>query len=426
MKKIFWTISILLANLCNNQGADLIGLVVDSKTNEPLFGVTVICRDVMVAFSDDAGLFPLPSNDLLPDDVILFKHISYSDKIVTFSQLQADSIVKMENRTHTLQEITVVPVNYQKVIKAIVANYNKLSPAQPYWTKIHQAQTLTFRGELAGYVEFTGHMLCMGRDIKNPFSENKWFPDQVRRIEENKTVSILFGGELFARCSEHSIHDSWTEFRFFDVMHPLGKYSSSYVFNVDSSFTADGKDYWAISYQSKAHIAVAGWSNSSCGQMWIEKTTNLLSRITGSCNRADKFATQLDIKYGSFDNKVIPCEMHITVVQNKNIQGKKIQDKLMYESRISFTEAASRLQKKYKDEYLHTLGMLMVTELPFDPVYWSRFPTIDNLNFSENDQLPIYRHADAIELQEMRQSAQIGQQEMKKEITSLTWHKIHK
>ena len=158
--------------------------------------------------------------------------------------------------------------------------------------------------------------------------------------------------------------------------------------------------------------------------MWIEKSSHTLAKLTGSCNQGDRFATQLSIAYGTFDNTVIPREMHVSVIQNKNLQGRKIQDKIMYESRISFTEAAGRQQKKNKDEYLEVYGEMMVAELPYEPDYWKQFPAKSEMNFAEGAPLPIFRHEDDPEMQRIRISTLNCQRQMKKEITSLSWGKI--
>ncbi|MDR2145276.1 MAG: carboxypeptidase-like regulatory domain-containing protein [Tannerella sp.] len=420
---LFWLITILFISHCHIRGASLTGMVIDSETNEPVFGVSLICRDVAVAFSDDEGRFTLTLDNLEPQDVILFKHISYQDKMITLSLLYTDSIVRMESRFFSLSEVIVTPVNQQKLIKAIVSEYKKTVPSQPYWTKIHQAQSLTYRGESAGYVEYTGYMLCMGSDEKNPFIANEWIPEHVRRTPEEPRVSLLFGSDIFARISEHSINRLWTEYRFFDITHPLGKYNKDYEIRVDSSFTSDGEDYWVLSYRQKSRIAVTGWGLSgNSGQMWIEKNSNMLVRLTGSCNQGNHFVTQVNIAYGTFDNKIVPHEMYISVIQNTNLQGRRTQDKILYESVISFPEAADRQKKKYKGEYMDVFEEMIITELPFESEYWKQFPAESNMNFSEGAQLPIFR--DLTTLQELQIQTQKGQQQMKNEIVTLTWEKI--
>ena len=406
-------------------GASLKGRVIDSETNEPLFGVTVICREVALAFSDDKGYFTLQLDNMNPLDTVLFRHISYHELLVPLSRLNLDLTVRMECRFISLSEVTVTPTNFKKLVQSIVAQFKKSAPAQPYWTKIHQTHSLTYRGELAGYVEYTGHMLCMGRAIANPFVENKWFPEHVRRIKENPNVPLIFGDEYRIRFSENSIQSLWVEYRFFDVIHPLGKNHNCYEVRVDSAVTMDGKDYWALSYRQNAPLVVAGWllSNSS-GQMWIEKNSKKLVRLKGSCNQGDTRVTQADIDYGTFEGKVVPRKMYVSVINNRNLRGVRAQDKVLYESRILFTEADSKQVKKYKNDYMGVICELLFAEAPFEPEYWIRFPVFGNMNFSEGAQQPIYRNPDEPPIQELKLSTETGLQQMKKEIESLTWKTI--
>ena len=421
----FWLAAILFVWHCPMKGDTLTGLVVDSENNEPLFGVTVMCRGVAVAFSDDEGRFTLTTDTLQPQDTVFFRHISYHEQAVVLSLLRTDSVVRMESRFFSLSEVTVTPVNYQKLIKAIVTKYKKSTPAQPYWTKIHQSQSLTHRGESAGYVEYTGYMLCMGSDINSPFIENKWIPEHIRRAKENPTVSLIFGDQYRVRISENSIKSLWVEYRFFDVTHPLGKYHKNYEVRVDSSFTVDGKAYWALSYRQKTRIVVAGWTlSNNSGQMWVEKNTNRLTRLTGNCNQGNNFVTQASIEYGTFDNKVVPREMQVSVIKNINLRGSRAQDKILYESRILFSEADNRKMKKYMNDYVEVFEEMIVTKLPYEPEYWTTFPPKDNMNFAEGAQLPIFRYPDDPDIQNLRISSQTGMQKMKNEISTLSWKTI--
>ena len=218
-------------------------IVVDRETNKPVFGVTIIVGGVSVTFSDEEGRFTLLMDKIQSQDAILFSHISYNNQSVTASQLQIDSIVRIESRSISLAEVKVMPVNQKKLIPDIVAQYRKTAPTQPYWTKVHQTQTLIFRGEPAGYVEYTGHMLYIGRDITDAFIFNAWIPEHIRRTKENTLLSLISEDEYRTRISEHSISSVLTNYRFFDVVHPFGKFHNRFTLSIDSSFTADGIDY---------------------------------------------------------------------------------------------------------------------------------------------------------------------------------------
>ena len=427
-KRFYWVLSILLA--CNGFicGASLTGMVVDSETKEPVFGVSLYYRDVAISFSDDNGRFFLQLDKLELQEAIVFRHISFHDKTVVISILQTDSVVEMENRFYSLSEVTVTPVDSKKLIQSIVAKYRQTAPMQPYWSKIHQTQTLTYMGELAGYVEYTGYMLCMGSDIKDPFIGNKWFPEHVRRIKENQRVSVIFGDEYRIRYSEISIEYLWDAYRFFDVMHPLGKFNKKYELRVDSLFTMEGKEFWALSYRQIGIISVAGWNYASnTGQMWIEKNTHSLVRLTGSCNRGVMYVTQFSIDYGTFDDKVAPYAMAISMIRNKTSRGARAQDKILCESRIYFSEADSRKGKKYQKEYRKYHYMhetVTIADFPYEPEYWKTFTAYNNMNFTEGANMPVYISPDDPLIQELLPYSQAANQYMKEEIQLLNWKTI--
>ena len=420
------SVILFLVCLCHTQGATLTGLIIDSETREPLFGVAVIWKNAPVAFSDDEGRFTLPLDNVKPQDTIFFKHLCYHDLVIVYNRLRMDSTVRMENRLFSLAEVSVQPVDYQKLIKSIAVKYEKTAPAQPWWTKIHQAQTLTYRGEVSGFVEYTGNMLCMGREITNPFIVNQWFPEHIRRIKENPLVTLFLDDEIRVRSSENLIIQLWTYYRFFDVTHPLGKCHKSYEIRVDSAFNQGGKDYWALSYRQKERIIIERWILSGySGQMWIEKNTNTLVRLTGSGNNGGNEAIQADIVYGKFDHHVVPQEINISVIQNRTIRGqRRLQDKILYESRISFLEADVRQKKNYKGDYKSFFPEIVVTELPYEHDYWLSFPLKVKMDFSESANMQIFSDPDDATLKESQIWTQKLHQQMKSEIKQLTWKSI--
>jgi len=158
--------------------------------------------------------------------------------------------------------------------------------------------------------------------------------------------------------------------------------------------------------------------------MWVEKNTNRLTQLTGNCNQGNNFVTQASIEYGTFDNKVVPCEMQVSVINNIKLRGSRAQDKILYESRILFSEADHRKMKKYMNDYVEVFEEMMITELPYEPEYWTTFPPKDNMNFVEGAQTPIFRYPDDPGMQNLRISTQTGMQKMKNEISTLSWKTI--
>ena len=418
---------IILTFMCQYHvyGANLAGVVVDSETNEPVFGVSIIYGGAIVAFSDDEGHFKLTLNNIKPQDTVLFRHISYHDKAVEVSLLRTNSVVRMENRFFSLAEVTVVPVSLKNIIKDIVAQFQKTAPAQPYWAKIHQSQMLTYRGKSVGYVEYTGHMLYMGRDVTNAFIENKWIPEHIRRIRENPIISFMIDDNNRIRYSERSIDHAWLDYRFFDVAHPLGKLHKKYSFKIDSSFIADEKKYLAISYQQKDNILIDWWSLSkSNGQLLIEQSSNKLVKLTGNTNREDSHVTQLTIKYETFNHRIVPYEINMSVIRNKNNNDEQLQDMLLLESCISFTEVADRRVKNYKLDYNSVMTELAIPEFPYEPEYWTQFPEKKDMDFEEGATLPIYSTFYNERMKYIQGFAEKNMPIIKNEISKLKWEKI--
>ena len=396
------------------------GRIIDVDTDEPLFGVAVICNNVPVAFSDNEGRFDLPLDDLQPKDTILFRHLSYHVKSVVVSHLHSDTIVRLENRFFSLSEVSITAINYKKIIKDITAKYKQLALTQQYWTKVHQTQTLTCKGNFAGYVEYTGYMLCMGNELGYPFIQNQWIPEHIRRTKEDSIVSQILGRQYRNRFSEYFICNTWMVYRFFDVAHPLGKYHNYYTIKVDSSFSTGGKDYWAVSFRQTKRIVIKNRVLTNInGQICIEKETNTPTSLTGSCDQSNLFAAQINLEYGIFDNKILPRDMTISVVQNKDFKGKElIHYKIMYENRISFSEAAIRKKGKFTE----ILSEWIVPDFLYEPEYWQSFPMKDSMDFSESAEIPIMQPIPPH--QYFRNWAQINYQQAKIEIEQLLWKRI--
>ena len=410
---------------CHAYGASLEGMVVDSKTNEPVFGVYIVFDGVPVAFTDDKGRFTLSLDKIQLQDTVLLHHMSYYNQVIAVSQLRTNPVVRMDSRYISLAQVTVRPVSPKKIIKDIVAQYQKTAPVQPYWTKIHQTQTLTYMGEAGGYVEYTGHMLCMGRDITNAFIENQWIPEHVRRTKEDPRISLAMGDTHRIRLSERLIDFIWLDYRFFDVAHPLGKFHKHYTFKLDSFFTVEEKDYLAISYKQKEKIEINLWPLSDCnGQLWIEKGSNKLVKLSGNTNRDDYNVTQLTVEYGNFNHCVVPHEIKMSVISNQNNRKEKLQDKLLIESCISFTEAADRQSGNYEGDYNAIMPDLVIPDLSYEPEYWMQFSAKEGMNFIEGARYPIYKNLNNEEIQYYQRFFEKNIPKIESEISKSTWEKI--
>ena len=418
---------IMLIFLCHYQayGDVLTGMVVDSETNEPLFGVTVFYDGAPVAFSDDEGRFTLTLDNMQPQDSVFFRHISFHNQTVTAGRLRTDPVVRMESRSVSIGEVSVKPANHKKIINDIIAQYQKSAPKQPYWAKVHQTQTLTFRGEESGYVEYTGHILCMGRDIANAFIENQWIPEHVRRTKENPSISHMIGDPLRVRLSERLIDFMWLDYRFFDVAHPLGQFNKQYAFRIDSVFTLEGNDYWAISYQQQKKIEINFWQLSECkGQLWVDKNSNMLIKLSGNTNRDDFNVTQLTIDYGTFNHRVVPYEINMSVIGNQNIRKEKLPEKLLLESRVSFSEASDRQERNYKGDYNVIMPDMLIEDMRYELGYWAQIPGKTNIDFIEGANSQIYWNYYDERVLYFQKFLKDNLPIIQNEISKLTWGKI--
>jgi len=420
---------IILFFLCNcyAYGSKVTGIVVDSETNEPLFGVSVYYGGVPVAFSDDEGRFTLTLDKIKLQDTVLLHHMSYYNQMVVVNRLRTDPVVRMDSRFFSLAEVRIKPVNQKQIIKDIVAQFQKTAPVKPYWTKIHQTQTLTLKGEVGGYVEYTGHILCMGRDITNAFIENQWIPEYVRRTRENPYISNMMSDIHRDRISERLIDFVWLDYRFFDVAHPLGKFHNHYTFRLDSFFTVEEKDYIAISYKQKKRIEINLWSLNDCnGQLCVEKGSKTLVKMSGNTNRDNFNVTQLTIEYGNFNHRVVPREIKMSVISNQNEKKEKLQDKLLIESCISFTEAADRQGENYSGDYNAIMPDMLIQDFPYEPEYWTQFAEKRNMDFAEGAKLSIYKnlYSGDDEIQYYQLFLRKNMPIIKNEISKLTWEKI--
>ena len=419
--RIFFSIGlIVIALYAKAQNSSLEGFIIDDETNEPIYGVVIAHDNNTISFSDDEGSFILQPGALQWSDSVTFKHLGYYNITLPLSSLSNDSIVRLKSRYYELGEVSVQPVSQQKLMKAIIKQFQRSAPQTPYWTDIHQTQSLVLNGQPSGYFECTGKIFNVGRSDTNPYSGNVLYPEHVRRTKED----VKYLHQNLLRVSEYAI--SYNNYRYFDVAHPLGSHNKHFVFTIDSSFISNNKSYLAISFQQEKHINNFFMRDLTKlnGQMWIDRGTNSLVKISCSFNWRLHF-TQLEINYGECDNYIVPQTIHMTYVFEIPEKGRRKQQKGLSENYISFTKMALSPIKKYKGDYnLVVYHPISIPGMPYEPEYWLQYPNIKGIKdeqFIEGVNEQIFREEPNEEV--MGLFHQIDQQ-IKNEIKELTWKDI--
>ena len=411
--RIFFSIGlIVIALYAKAQNSSLEGSIIDDETNEPIYGVVIAHDNKTISFSDDKGNFILHTEALQWNDSVTFKHLGYYSVTLPLSSLSNDSIVRLKSRYYELSEVSVQPISQKKLMKAIIKQFQRSAPQTPYWTDIHQTQSLVLNGKPSGYFECTGKIFNVGRSITNPFITNKLYPEHVRRTKEE----VKFIDQNRLRISESLIN--WLEYRFWDVIHPLGSHNKYYSFRVDSSFISDNKSYLAIYFQQTKPIRVVGWSLLKInGQMWIDRGTNSLVKLFANFSR-DSWGSQLEINYAICDDYIIPKTMYMSVVWDS-----RRQQKIFSENYISFTKMVLSPNKKYKGEYNSFYHEVLIPGMPYEPAYWSQYPNNKGLKdeqFIEGENEQIRINPDMWD----NQIFQEINQQIKNEIKELIWKDI--
>ena len=401
------------------QNSVLEGFVIDDETNEPIYGIIIEHNNVIISFSDDNGRFVVQTDTLQWNDSITFRHLSYHNVTLPLKNLSNDSIVRLKSSYYELDAITIQPESQKKRINAIIKQFRRSSLQNPYWTDIHQTQSIILNGKPSGYIECTGKMFNLGLSETIPYMGNVLYPEHVRRTKED----VKYLDQQILRISEHTL--LYHLYRFFDVAHPLGSYNKNFVFSVDSAFVSNNKSYLAVSFQLKKHsnYHLRDMANFN-GHMWIDIETNSLEKLLGSFNFRSVF-TQLEINYGKCDSYIVPQTIHLFHIHEQTVRGRRQPQKVLSENYISITAMAHSLMKKYKGEYgTIVYHPILIPGMPYEPEYWSQYPNkhgITDQQFIEgvNEQIFI----NELTKQKMDLFHQIDRQ-IKNEIKGLTWKRI--
>ncbi len=428
--RIFWLVCLItIESFAIGQKISITGKVIDNDSNEPVFGVALIYRNTPVTFSDDRGHFTLQLENASLNDSISFKHLSYILQPVPLERLQSDSVIRLHNCFYNIDAVTVQPIDHKKLVKAIVVQFQQSAPSKPYWSNIRQTQILTCKGNLSGFLEYTGKMLCMGRSIKNAFIENKWYPEHIRRTKEEYNFAMMMNDWYRLRMGEAFTNFAWTEYRFFDIAHPLGKYHKHFVFNVDSSVIVNYKNCWSVSFRQKDPINVSSWPllNMS-GYIYVDKVTDRLVQISSSFSRGTLSSSQINVAYGTCNSWIIPKEIDIAIIRNKTEKGSRIQQKVLIENKVVFISANILQKKQYKGEYNSFKPELIIPKMSYTSEYWTSFTSEwDNMwkdiQFIEGAQEQIFRDGEISE--SSINWSQQAQQQIETEIKTIEWKDIN-
>lgn len=360
------------------------GKIIDQNTNDPIFGALVLYSGKAIAFSDDAGYFQFSLTNPMPKDSIIISHLSYQNKTISLLVLKSDTnIILIEERTFPIDEVSVKPIKVGKVLKEIKNQFRHSYPPLPCWGEANYSQLISYKGNPCNYLECNGNTLLIGNKEKNPFVKTFFIPSQVRRTKEKPILAKALLGPIDAaqrlQVSGLYMNSVLTEYRFFEVCHPLNSHlSNSFNFTLDSITNINNTSCYLFSFTQKNKIGCVGWNIYGMkGQLWVDNNNFNLLKVMCVFNRGDVTSSQIDVEYRYLGNIIYPLNISIKYIHNKYFT-KILSQKIFVESNIN-------------------LGKIDVTERDYARKY----------NYEIESYLPYFKYNKAFWMQHLIKDSQL-------------------
>jgi hypothetical protein len=297
MKILFLFIFLSSITVAFAQPLHLHGSVVDAQTNRPIAAATISIVEKSLFYpADDAGKFDISSKELLGMDSIAFSCIGYRTKKIKVSDLQINTIIKLEPIVNMLKEVKI-GVNTPVTIK--VGSKQK-SSNEMTWTLTGTDMAAFMEGSknVKGFIQTIGFYLSNGRgylkggDVTAPFRIKLFAVDVDGKPGEELTKDIII---VSARKDR-----AW-----FDI-----DISAYHIRNPDSgffvSFTLLNYEYYKV---KKGAV-----TDDGSGERWATIDTSGVRHYFGAWNAADVITPRLGVS--SQESKQCRCYFSGTSLQD--------------------------------------------------------------------------------------------------------------
>lgn len=358
------------------------GKIIDKNTNDPIFGATIRYSGRGMSFSDNAGYFQLLLTNPVLKDSITISHLTYQNKSISLLDLKSDTnLILIEERTFPIDEVSVKPIKVVKLLKEIKNQFRRSYPHMPCWGEANYSQLISYKGQPCSYLECNGNMLLIGNKENNPFVNTFCIPSQVRRTKEKPILAkvVLYPTNEAQRLQVSGLYMNYilTEYRFFEVCHPLSPHLvNNFDFHLDSISKVNNTSCYLFSFTQKSKIGCVGWNIYGMkGQMWIDTNNYHLLKIDCVFNRGDVASNQIDVEYKCLGNTIYPLNISIHHIHNKYLT-KILSQKIFVESNINFGKI-DVTERDYARKYSYGIESYL-PYFNYNKAFWMQHPIKDS------------------------------------------------
>ncbi|MFY0631702.1 MAG: carboxypeptidase-like regulatory domain-containing protein [Flavobacteriaceae bacterium] len=367
------------------------GKIIDKKTGEPIFGVSILLNNTEVTYSNELGEFQFFVKNVKKFDTIKFHHMSYEKYEKPLLKFRK-KVIKLKNNFNLLDEIVisskVIPEG--EIIKKAKEKYEKSYRKEGFWSYGNYQQLLSYNGLSSGYFEVTGNINHRGTIDESVWRSMVIVPDEVRRTKEDVLIrevlgdrykktnyEYLYGGGLFA-------YSTLGYYRFFEIFHPLNKKGKSrfrYVLNGKEEI--DGKDAYVISFQQKRRKIKMStrYSLKAQGKIWIDKSNYSMIRVDVSYDYENMSSNNFTTWYKEVKGETYPYKVSMNSYLYVNKLNKE--KALHLESELKLSKIDPTIRKsEHGVPYSFLIKHRSFSEIPYRSSFWGNYP-IKNLKFKK-------------------------------------------
>lgn len=375
----------LVSQLFFAQEVHYSGEIIDEKTKEPIFGVSVILNNKEITYSNELGIFEFNVHKENAIDSISFYHMSYEKQKLPLVELKTNSTIRLKNSFNTLQEvvITTTLTKDEKIIDNAIKNYNDIYEKSGCWTYGNYKQLLSYKDNPCGYFEIMGNVYQIGTNNKSLWRSLTFVPNEVRRTKENSILPKLLRNYnmnfLYTYTGGVFASGSFSRYRFFEIFHPLnekGKKRFKYV--IKNTEEINGKEYYVISYkQKKKRIKIDTRSFlETQGEVWVDKNDYSMLKLTVSYNFEDISSNNFFITYEKVNNKLLAKKISM----NNYLYINHNKDKIIHLEGLLTFNNINIIKKQYGHMHSWLIKHRAFSNISYNKLFWEKHP-IKKSNF---------------------------------------------
>ena len=358
------------------------GKVIDKEEKLPVPGVIITADSNFVSYSDNKGIFYLPTYLIQKDKEVTFSHLAFQGEKIKLKKKVKDTLfIILRSRQYNLNEVYVYGEKLKSILKTARNIYSENFLPGCYWAQGNYKQLVEINGQLNNYFEADGYLYMRKPSNIGFGSEFCLVPVEMRKIKDKEELSRIFHikEDIYKKHSYIFTNDFYLYFSFFETIFPLSKrYHNNYSFSFDS---LSNKESYLINFKQKGPIYPApGWKfYGITGQLTLNRTTKEIERISVGYIKSNS-SVQLTVGYKTKKNIIFPSYIKMTKVR-KTIND-SLFDVVASVCKFEVSDFFIQSAECYPEAYYYLLPAIE-SHFEYHPKYWQNHQADD----------PIFRKA---------------------------------